>query len=763
MRNDDFSRTTILHMTQHESDKRAFSLAALAEAEAVSKSVAERLAARPAARGITIDGPTSTDLDDAFWLGRLPQGGYQLQVSIADVGSWVTPRQTPALDRAAFRRAFTRYEGERYRPMLPSLLSEDQLSLLEGRLRPAITITLVLDEQLRLSESHIAQTALRSSKRLSYEAAERELDQPQTPLAPMLRLAYEVARGLLNGRRLRGALAAYHLPTGWITTEDGLLRKLGAAEQYKAQLITAEFMILANQAFAHFFASQGILALYRNQKATAVAPERLTLLQLLDTAVQHPALVSPERIRATFQLAMERARYAPTLEGHFGLNLPAYVHMTSPIRRYPDLVNQRILLAVLNGEEPPYLKADLERIAKAVNGKEQGVKEAKRHHYLALHDRHIEGLIAEDGEENQAPSQSLADLDAKTFHSVIRMAAEGQMLFPAVEQEILRRLEAHQLYAHDLFTLLFRFDTSGAAWERVKTAALRELARTPHHAPSMLLMGQHVLGWSAPAYEFSADRMEYITVFQARASVHIAGQDYVSAWQRAPQKSRAKQLASADLITRIAGKESAAFSAGAEAERLADGPGESSCQPADSSALAPASSAVMPNYKGQLLEVVQARRWNLPVYIEVERSGPPHAPFFSVEAMVSGQGQQYSAKGEGTTKAQAEQRAAQRLLLLIPPLSPAAPVPAAPADKRAARSALHEMQQKALIKTITYSYERSGQEHEGLYTCTCAVVAADDQPLAATGQGTTKKQAAQEAAFQMLSLLSDGDRMMDAV
>jgi ribonuclease R len=735
----------------HENQRRNSSLAALAEAEAVSRRAIEHLDERPVVQGITIDGPTSLDLDDAFWLEQMPKGGYQLQVSIADVGSWVTPLQTPALDRAAFRKAFTRYAGERYQPMLPKLLSEDQLSLLEGCLRPAITITLSLDAQLRPGASHIAQTALRSSKRWSYEGVERELDHPQTALAPMLQLAYELAQGLLHRRRLRGALAASHVPGGWVTTEDGLLRKPGTGEGYKAQLITSELMILANQAFAHFFASKGILALYRNQKATAIAPERFTLLQLLDTAVQHPTQVSPERIRATFQLAMERARYAPTVEGHFGLNLPAYVHMTSPIRRYPDLVNQRILLAALHDEGPPYLRAELEHIAEAINRQEQQVKEAKSHHFLTRHDRQIARMIAGNGEDHRDPS--LDHLDAKTFHTVIRIAAEGQVLFPAIEQEILRRAEARQLYAHDLFTLLFRFKTSGAAWERVKRSVLQELASAPEHAPGMLLMGQHALGWTSPLYEFSSALEKQASSFQARVSVNIAGRDYISAWRRAPQKRRAKQLASADLLARIAGKQDSTFAASAWDEELV-GPGEDKGQRSASDGPAFPRDAVLPNYKGQLVELVQAYHWEYPVYVEEGRSGPPHAPLFSVEGTMVCHGKQYRAKGEGATKAQAEQRAAQRLLQLIPQLPAKAPALAAPPDQRTARSALHEMQQKALIRMITYEYERSGPEHDGIFTCTCTVLTGDDRSFDAVGRGNTKRQAAQEAAFQMLARLS---------
>ncbi|HEY7350686.1 MAG TPA: RNB domain-containing ribonuclease [Ktedonobacterales bacterium] len=737
---------------QYENPKRAFSPAAIAEAQIVAESIIEGMAGRPAAQGITIDNPTSRDLDDAFWLERLPQGGYQLQVSIADVGSWITPRLTPALDQAAFTRAFTRYEGERYRPMLPRPLSEDRLSLLEGRPRPAITIAIPLDAQLYPGEPDITLTTLSSSKRFSYAVVERELDHAQTDLAPMLQLAYEIAQGLLRGRRLRGALAVYNLPAGWITTEEGFLHKLGTGERYKAQLITAEFMILANQAFARFFANKGILALYRNQKARAIAPERLTLLQMLDMAVQQPTLAFPERVSATFQLAMERARYAPTLEGHFGLNLPAYIHMTSPIRRYSDLVNQRILLSVLNEESSPYPRAELEHIAASINEREQAVKEAKQAYFLDLHTRRVKKIVEEDAQDPTASSLSLSRLNARTFHSVIRIAAEGYGLVPAVEQEILRRLEARQLDAHDLFTLVFRFNTSEAAWDRVRTAALQALQRTPEYATSILLMGHQTLGWSAPAYEFST-LVEHTPSFQARVTVNIAGREYVSTWQQAQQKNRAKQLAGVELLICIARGSSEASLDDSGNGSIADGPGDDSRQRSDARAAPIPRDAAPPNYKGQLQEQAQAHRWERPVYIEESRSGPPHAPLISVEGMVVAHGRKYSAKGEGKTKVQAEQRAAQQLLDLIPQPPLEAAIHAVPADNQTAMSTLHEMQQKAAIRAVTYTYERLGQQHDELFSCVCAVLLTDDHAITGSGTGKTKRQAAQAAAFQALGHL----------
>ncbi len=735
------------HQGRHA--RRAFSAEARAEAAEVIRRIAESIDRRPAVKGITIDGPATREVDDALWLERAPGGGYRLQVSIADVGAWVTPELTPALDQAAYERGFTRYAVNYYEPMLPRALAEGQLSLLEGQGRPTITFTIPLDAQLAPGEPQIAQTVLYSGKQLSYEAAELELDQPETDLGAMLQLGWEVAQRLLQARRMRGALAVYDLPGGWVTTEEGFLHKLGAEERYKAQLITAEFMILANQAAAHFLASRGLLALYRNQKATAIAPERLTLLQMLDTAISHPKLSPPERVGATFQLALERASYAPTLEGHYGLNLPAYLHVTSPLRRYPDLVNQRILLAALRQDSHPYSRAALEEIAASINTLEQEAREARRAHYLSLYDQQVEGLVAA-ATRDPTGMESLASLDARKFHSVLRIAAEGQMLFPAVEQEILRRLEARQVYAHDLFTLLFRFATSGAAWERVKTAALRELQRTPEYASNLLLMGANALGWSAPHYEITT-KGKLAPLFYARVSVTRDGQVYTSAWRSALQKRRAKHLAAVNLALQLAGAPQEDDAPDVDASP-ASAPEEVVPQAVSVPVPVPPGNTGRHNYKGQLQEYTQARRWERPVYVVRRQSGPSHAPLFEVEVSISAPDGVYSAQGEGGTRIEAEQRAAQQLFRLLPPTLSQEASLGISSDTQTALSVLHELQQKAAIRSVTYGYEQQGQAHEAMFLCRCVVMAAD-QVIQGIGLGKTKKQAAQAAAAQALASL----------
>ncbi len=279
---------------QQERRPRSFSKAALQESKTVLERLAEVISERPVVQGFTIDGPTSKDLDDALWLERRPDGGYQLDISIADVGSLLTPELTPTLDKEALQRSFTRYFAEDNAPMLPRSLSEASLSLLEGQPRPTLTLTLPFDAKLRMGEPSIRHTTLTSIKRFTYESADHAIEHPHNELTEMVRDAYGLAQRFFQKRRARGALALYDLQAGWATNEEGNLVSLSQGERHKAHILIQEYMILANQVFAHFLADKGVLALYRNHVAKAIAPERAKLLEMLETAVSHPEEITPE-------------------------------------------------------------------------------------------------------------------------------------------------------------------------------------------------------------------------------------------------------------------------------------------------------------------------------------------------------------------------------------------------------------------------------------------------------------------------------------
>jgi ribonuclease R len=739
-----------------------FSEAAQAEAAEIAGRLGALVAERPLVRGLTIDGPASLDLDDALWLESLPAGGYRLDISIADVASCVMPQLTPNLDREVLERAFTRYHPGRTTPMLPAVLGEDQLSLREGQVRPAVTISLPFDTNHVPGEPTIRRTRLISASRLTYAQADEMIAAGNHPLASMLQSIYQLAQHLFQLRRARGALAVYDPRQGWATNEEGLLIRLTREQCHHSYLLVQECMILANQVCAHYLARLGIPALYRNHGARAIAPSSEVLRQSLETALLRPDHVNPERISATIHLALERAVYAPTLSGHFGLQLPAYLHITSPLRRYADLVNQRILLAVLAGEPAVHGREDLESIAAHVNAVERNLKEERPAYFLATYERQLRQQVEEALRVGADSPRPLGHLDARHFHSLLRMSAQSQTLHPAVEAEILARLGEAALQPHDLFTLLFRFATQGPNWERVKRAALRYLQREPQHAMSVLAMGQQTLGWEAPTCHTILQVVSQNRRFEAQASVKVDGRLYTSGLHCAARKERARQQACAELLVLISGLDLEVDPAEKVESRPAALPRSAEPDDADqedsigqslrSSSLALTS---VDNYKGALQELAQAHHWALPRYTECRRNGPPHAPLFTVECQLVAEGVSYTAHGEGGTRGRAEQEAARNMLHLLP-FSVQQQLRAA-AEHEALRI-LNEMVQRGELRDVVYTHEAAGPAHAPLFSCVCTVTLPSGHMVRRSAQGTTRKGATRAAAIEVLrSLLTPVD------
>src|SRR5438105_14215012 len=133
----------------------------------------ELFADRDAAQGVTIDGPSSRDLDNAI---HLETGGdhVTVHVSIADVTAGIRPDS--ALFREAQLRVATQYRPSMNIPMLPRILSEDRFSLLEGCPRPAVTFSTDLSPLLEIEDFRISLTAFTNRRRLDYESVDRILD-----------------------------------------------------------------------------------------------------------------------------------------------------------------------------------------------------------------------------------------------------------------------------------------------------------------------------------------------------------------------------------------------------------------------------------------------------------------------------------------------------------------------------------------------------------------------------------------------------------
>jgi ribonuclease R len=345
----------------------------------------------------TIDPEDARDHDDALSVRRT-DGGLEIGIHIADV-SWYV-KEGSGIDREALDRGTSVYLVDRVIPMLPEALSSDLCSLVPGHDRLTLSVVLEFDDRGVVRERRFVRGVIRSAHKLSYEEAQRILDQGAAgqrrakPAAEALRDLAMIARKVRRARQAAGAVDFAIPEAEVILDEAGEPLEIRARRRLEAHRIIEDLMILANETVASHGLAEGLALIYRIHEDPD--PDRLEKLRdlagffglslpkatvgpadlsrLLDEArgTPHEYLISTVTLRS-----MKRARYATDNVGHFGLASHAYVHFTSPIRRYPDLVNHRALVRWLKAA-PPKADEGLKEVARHSSDMERRAQEAER-------------------------------------------------------------------------------------------------------------------------------------------------------------------------------------------------------------------------------------------------------------------------------------------------------------------------------------------------------------------------------------------------
>jgi len=306
---------------------------------------------------VTVDPDDARDFDDAIHVEKIG-GGWRLGVHIADVAAYVEP-DSP-LDREARRRGNSVYLPDRVIPMLPERLSNGVCSLNPGVDRLTHSVFIHFDKHGNAKSARFARSLVRSARRLTYKQAYAILTAaPGDQLGERLHLAWELAALLRQRRFEHGALDLDFPEVKVWVDKDGHPVKLERVENDKSHQLIEEFMLAANESVARELKKRAVPTIYRiheNPDPEKLAEFREFVLGFNYTVgdVTHRAELQrllaatrgkPEEqaLKVGLLKSLKRARYSPQPLGHYGLAKANYLHFTSPIRRYADLVVHRAL------------------------------------------------------------------------------------------------------------------------------------------------------------------------------------------------------------------------------------------------------------------------------------------------------------------------------------------------------------------------------------------------------------------------------------
>jgi len=319
---------------------------------------------------VSIDSKTTRDVDDAFFVEELPDNRLRLHLALACPAlCWPFGSE---LDRAVLRRATSIYLPEGTHHMLPEELGTAEYSLLAGEERPALLLSCEVDEEGATQPCEISLCRARLAANLSYEDCEAvlcvELEKAKraAEFAPQLLLGERLALRLREARIRRGAVIMVRPDPQYRIEGEGTDIRVTMTEgpPQRSQDIVAEMMILASGAVAKWGEQRAMPLLYRVQ----------------DVAF-------PKEYAGVWSLPHDMARIMKALvpsgldispRPHAALGLPVYSPVTSPLRRYPDLVNEAQVLHILLHGRPRWSRAELGAFLPLLNARLDAAGQVQR-------------------------------------------------------------------------------------------------------------------------------------------------------------------------------------------------------------------------------------------------------------------------------------------------------------------------------------------------------------------------------------------------
>lgn len=301
----------------------------------------------------TVDDESTREIDDGLSLDTLEDGRQRLWIHIADPTRWVEPGDE--LDLEARRRCTTVYLPTGVIPMFPMELAAGPMSLVQGQTCCALSFAVVLSQSGEIENYSIHTTLIKPTYRLTYEDVDEMLDLG-IQAEPELNAIAHWSQVRMNWRETQGAISI-HMPESYIKvseTEDDII--IDVLEDSQARQMVAEMMILAGEVAARYGQEHNLAIPFRSQPQPEL-PTDEELIQLPTGWVRDCAI----------RRCMTRSEMSIVPSRHATLGLDSYSQVTSPIRRYTDLLAHFQLKAHLRGDPLPFSSAEMTELTQGAS------------------------------------------------------------------------------------------------------------------------------------------------------------------------------------------------------------------------------------------------------------------------------------------------------------------------------------------------------------------------------------------------------------
>ncbi len=274
----------------------------------------------------TVDNTETRDFDDALsW--KVDDESRAILVHITDVASFVSKDST--LFDSASDRFSSLYTIKEIIPMFPSLLSEDKFSLVEETERGALTFEFIIDDNGAIKDSKIYRSIINVNRNYTYDEIDEAIEKKNSFWFEL----WELCLLHQKKRRENGSLEIDRHEIKLDISNPDRIQIDSVRENTPASLMIQELAILTNHHAARYASEYHLPCLFRNQPPYSISKE-----------------LAEDEKPTLKDINIQPARISLTPEGHSALGVDCYLQVSSPIRRFTDLVNQHLLMSHLGGQ-----------------------------------------------------------------------------------------------------------------------------------------------------------------------------------------------------------------------------------------------------------------------------------------------------------------------------------------------------------------------------------------------------------------------------